>query len=896
MRADAADRFWLPLAGPEVTLPTAGGKGASLARLARLGLPVPAGFHLTTAAYRHFVDTNGLQPAILAAAEAVGDDVASQEAAAAAIAARVANGALPAEIAAAITEGYAALGAGEPAVAVRSSATAEDLPGTSFAGQQETRLNVRGEAALLDAVRRCWASLWSARAIAYRRRMGVDHTAVAIAVVVQKMVPAEAAGVLFTANPTTGARDELVVNASFGLGEAVVGGRVTPDSYRLDKGTLAVKERTIGSKELLIVPTGQGTTVEAVAEERRREAALTEPMVRELGELARRVEAEFDGRPMDIEWAVADGKVWLLQARPMTGLPPAPLVDVRWEPPIAGTRWVRRQVVENMPEPLSPLFAEFYLGDALAAGFDLAWSELGVPEPLDEVINRPLFTTIHGFGYMGINIRWRWETLRIYARAIHTAIPRLFKEGVPFWRDRALPAYLAEVERWRAIEPSSLPDERLIEGMRALARAEALYWAGVTLAIAVAKSSDTVLDWFLAVLAPRHGLSSGRFLRGFQTRALAAEAELEAIADRARASAGARRLVDGTPPSALLAVLEREPAGRALLAEVQRYLHRYGHRLYTLDFAEPTQGENPAPVLLALRDRVRRAGRDLAARQAEIARERDRLIAETARSFDPLRRRWFLGLVRWASQFGPYREDPLFYVGFAWPPLRRLALELGRRLQLAGSLAAPDDVFFLEQAELRAASEARHAGAARPDLARLAQERRELREARRRLHPPATVPPSFRLKLGPISGEIRESQRRNPATGPTLRGFAVSPGRVTAPASVVLSADEVERMAAGTILVCPTTTPAWTPLFAQAAGLVTDIGGVAAHGSIIAREYGIPAVMGVGSGTVRIAHGQTITVDGDAGLVTLAESAAAGGEAPPGRRPDPRPSSPPLDK
>ena len=226
-------------------------------------------------------------------------------------------------------------------------------------------------------------------------------------------------------------------------------------------------------------------------------------------------------------------------------------------------------------------------------------------------------------------------------------------------------------------------------------------------------------------------------------------------------------------------------------------------------------------------------------------------------------------MLGWARRYAPYREEALFYVGAAWPTLRRLALELGRRLTEAGALERPDDVFYLHSAELEAASDARAAGRGRPDLARLARDRRDLREARKRLTPPPAVPPAYQFKIGPIDLSARESVRRNTADDAVLRGFAVSPGRVTAPASVILSPADFGAMQPGTVLVCPTTTPAWTPLFSQARALVTDIGGVLAHGSIVAREYGIPAVMGTGIATQRIKSGQQITVDGDAGTVTL---------------------------
>jgi rifampicin phosphotransferase len=208
-------------------------------------------------------------------------------------------------------------------------------------------------------------------------------------------------------------------------------------------------------------------------------------------------------------------------------------------------------------------------------------------------------------------------------------------------------------------------------------------------------------------------------------------------------------------------------------------------------------------------------------------------------------------------------------MGAGWPTLRRLALELGRRLVESGSLLAAEDVFFLETPEIETAITARVAGQARPDLARLASERRELREARKRLHPPPVVPPGHKLRFGPFDMSAWETQRHNEPTSTVLRGFAVSPGRVSAPASVIHSPEDFSRMEPGTILVCPTTTPAWTPLFSQARGLVTDVGGVLAHGSIVAREFGIPAVLGTGEASKRISHGQLITVDGDRGLVLL---------------------------
>lgn len=868
-----------------------GGKGASLAKLAAAGLPVPPGFLLTTAAYRRFVAANDMQAAIIdLATGATENDPGSLEHVSAAIQALFEAGAMPDEIATAAYQAYAGLNGVEPAVAVRSSATAEDLPGLSFAGQQETSLNVRGEAALLEAVRRCWASLWTARAIAYRHRMGIENQAVAMGVVVQVMVPADVSGVLFTVNPTTGERTEVVVNASFGLGEAIVAGQVTPDTYVLNRVGLTPKKTTLGAKEMMIVPAaGQGTATRGVPEPQRGVPALSVPLRRELAALGVYVEQYFGGIPLDIEWAVADGRCWLLQSRPITNLPPPPLRDVRWEPPPPGIPLVRRQVTEHMPEPLSPLFDELYLQEGMEQSLDTFLAFLGdvsaVKEFIDEFIERPFFVTVNGYAYSRVGIDFHWKLIPLIPRVYATTLPTLLRRWLPYWRDEALPAYLATIERWKGLDLASAADEQLLEGVRELAVADAVYWFAAALPLGMARMMDDLLNRFLTSVASDHGpsaepvLTSALFLRGFPSKALEAQAELEAAARHAHDSEALHDLIVTTPARRLLDGLASHPDGRPLLDDLRRYLDRYGHQIYNLDFAAPTLVDDPLPVLMSLKALVQNADSNGRTRQAELVREREFLEAETALSLDPIRRWLFRRLLGWAQRYGPYREEALFYVGAAWPTLRRLALELGRRLVEARSLDAPDDVFYLESGELAQAlrlaqdeaSAARAVGQARPAFRRLASQRRDLREARKRLQPPMAVPPDYRLRIGPIDLTLFEPQVQSLEEGVTLHGFAVSPGRVTAPASLIMSPADFDKLEAGTILVCPTTTPAWTPLFAQARGLVTDIGGVLAHGSIVAREYGIPAVMGTGNATRRIASGQQITVDGDTGTVTLVE-------------------------
>ncbi len=272
----------LPLDTVEATLEIVGGKGRSLAEMANAGLDVPGGFYVTTAAYRRFVQENELQKKIIELVKPViGEYTLSFDTASEAIQALFAKSTLSEEMATEICGAYAVMAGEDPAVAVRSSANAEDLPDMSFAGQQDTYLNVRGADSIVSAVRDCWASLWTSRAISYRHEMGIEQDAVAMAVVVQRMVTSDVSGILFTANPATGERSEMIINASFGLGEAVVSGQVTPDTYIVDRESMQAKETIIGAKEQKIVSDGdQGTRLEDIAETERDQSSLTEEAIR----------------------------------------------------------------------------------------------------------------------------------------------------------------------------------------------------------------------------------------------------------------------------------------------------------------------------------------------------------------------------------------------------------------------------------------------------------------------------------------------------------------------------------------------------------------------------------------------------------------------------------------
>jgi len=868
----------LPLDDDGATLERVGGKGASLARLARAGLPVPPGFHVTTAAYRRFVAANGLQAAIEAAAGAAdATRPRTLERAEAHIRALFADGALPEEVARAIGASYAALGA-DLAMAVRSSATAEDLPDLSFAGQQESYLNVRGEGAVLDAVRRCWASLWTARAIGYRAVHGIAPGDVSLAVVVQELAPAEAAGVLFTADPVTGARDRAVISAAWGLGEAVVGGLVTPDSLTVDKESGAVLDARVADKAVMTVRTAEGTRTEPTPRERRRRAALGSEQAVALTRLGMRIERLY-GQPMDVEWTLHDGAFAIVQARPITALPEPPAgasPPLDWTPPHPRGLYLRGSVIELLPDPLSPLFATLALSAWNAAMVDLG-RRLGITFAIPD----DMITTINGYAYGrmgGIDF-----SLAQKARLVDMAprLARMVWRSRPRWDGDARPAYAAVVARWASRDLATAPAGQLLDGAREIVAAAARHYLVIQTGVLMASYISEAL--FTAVydrLIKRDGDPPAlTFLLGYASTPIRAEQSLYDLAMWARGQDELAAYLTRTPGARIAAALDGaapegvpEDGWREFRRRLREHLARFGHAIYDLDFAKETPADNPAPLLETLAFFLSGQGADPHARRAAAAARRSQATRAVLQHAHGPRRAVFRRLLAPAQRFAPLREDALGDVGLGWPLLRRILAELGRRLTAAGVIARAEDVYWLSDDDLREMASALDAG--RPLEPRRAEvaERRALWVRERQATPPVALP----LRSGTASSG-KERSRRTPWM-PTrteqdpdglIRGIGASPGRVSATARVLHGPEEFGQLRPGDILVARITTPAWTPLFALAAGVVTDVGGPLSHSSIVAREYHIPAVLGTGVATERLRSGQRIVVDGDAGTVTL---------------------------
>ncbi|GII78410.1 hypothetical protein Sru01_33920 [Sphaerisporangium rufum] len=845
--------YVLPLADDRADLAAAGGKGSSLARLAAAGLPVPAGFHVTTAAYEAFLAAAGLAEPVVAAASGA----ASPEAAERAVADLFDHAGIPEPVAAAVRKAYSALGS--PAVAVRSSATAEDLPDLSFAGQQETFLNVQGEAAVLAAVKNCWASLWGARAIAYRDRNGVDPGEISTAVVVQELVPADAAGVLFTVDPVSGAAGRMTIDAAWGLGESVVGGGVTADTVVAARPDGRVVERRTGDKAVMTVRTADGTAEVPVPADRRDRQVLDDGQVAELVGLGEAVERLY-GRPMDVEWAWHDGAFFVLQARPITGAGRGPAET--WNDSLAGDYlWTSGNLGEAIPDIMTPAtwsFVRSFMQGAMRTS---------------SVPGMEAYGRIGGRFYMNLSMAATLAATFGMRRRFAAEAEAVFGRIPP-----GMEIPLVPISRWKIIRrilPSVIRLAREIRGN--IARLPAFCAAaparctelreriagtadpGALAALWRDEAGPYVMEAsFMLEAATRQDPNALTGLRDRLSR-------LVGPADAAALATGLHSAADGGLASlGPLVGLERLARGEI---DQETFAREWGHRGPSeFEVSIPRPAEQPDWVerrLAGLRD----AEYDVAAllaRQQEAREAAWRRLAE--RHPDKVRttRRDVARMTKALRSREIARSEVIRAVWVC----RAFVLRAG---ELTGR---GDDLFFLDVEEILSLL-----GGDEAPLAKVAA-RRAAYEGYRAL---PVYPTLIRGRFDPFRWAADPNRRHDvfdehdqvAAPGGTLRGFPGSAGIVQGPARVVTSLDEGEALRPGEILVTTVTNVGWTPLFPRAAAVVTDVGAPLSHAAIVARELGIPAVVGCGDATARLRTGDLVRVDGEHGTVDIISQPAA---------------------
>ena len=806
--------FVLPFNSPTATLAIVGGKGTNLSRMSRAGFPVPSGFLITTAAYSTFVEANFLQQQIV---DLASNKAESSETRSASIRQLFANGPIPSELTDAIHHAYTDLiqTVGDLPLAVRSSATAEDLPGASFAGQQESYLNVRGEQAVLEAIKRCWSSLWTPRALEYRARQGIDPSTVSLAVVVQVMVPAEASGIMFTANTINGARNEIVIEAAWGLGEAIVGGLVTPDHIVVDKVTGVIKQVTIADKAVMTQPTATGTEEQAVEEDKRSAQVLNVDQATELAELGERIETYY-GEPQDIEWCFASGKFYIVQARPITTLPSEP---VSWESPIIGAKWLKDlQAAEWATEPLSPLGATTTFTTMITARQHKL--------PMQRF---PWHTLINGWLYIRADFRLRW---------LITAPIGLLWSGLVGILDghrrmrRLWPRQVTALDYLEKVALQKLSDDGLRSHVDRLLVVLGWWWWEVTWYAAAALFGEQLL--------PRLKVPN--------------------LVDPAVLFRG---------NDSLLLEAERSLRQAAQTGEIRRYLKKFGHFVESADPIHLTLRESPGLLAQHL-EAARRSHISPDERLSQMQRERTEAekLLHSLPGVRGILARWILKI---SQSHAAHTDDAVFHFQRVLALLRGTFLEVGERLAEDGVIQQKEDVFYLERDELWQTLQT--------DLSQLVNERRNRRESQKRLAPPSFIPPlsdsgwSRDPQLKMFASAIGETVMRRGIEERDGRKILVgtpgSPGRARGIARVISGPDDFHRFQPGDVLVAHSTTPIWTPLFNIASAAITEVGGPFSHAAIVAREFGIPLVNGAIDATHVIADGALVVVDGSAGIAEL---------------------------
>jgi phosphohistidine swiveling domain-containing protein len=852
---------WLSRRTPDRSKSLLGPKATSLCTLLGVGMRVPPCFVVTTAAFRKQMETGGLGSQIASLLDRLADRTQQTLAAIREIITRVPFAQDQREQVAAAYERLDAT-----VVAVRSSATAEDLPGHSFAGQYETILGVRSLDECIEAIKRCWASLWTERAYEYRKRNGIDHMQVEMAVIVQRQIEPDAAGVAFTLDPVTGSRSRIVIESCRGLGEALVSGKVQPDRILLRKKNLSLIRQNLAADS----------------------PSLDLKSARRLGRFVRRIERML-GSPQDIEWAIRDGVLWFLQARPITAIPqPKPWEDRQV--------WTNLNVGEILPDVMTPMTRSVVVPVFLPlfrSVFRLFGADLTKSSPVGFVAGRLYFHVNTGIAaakpfslgqdnwarasiLMGgeqqrqfelgefdlceedlpdLGFSWPRYVLS-WPGLLGTLIAHRPSRGEAFMaRIRAQGDALSRMD-FRAMSTRDLASlvGRIVR--ESLGDADLLYLGPGLAALGVLQKAcrtwlgDENLTLTYRLFVAQGGITDTQ--AGLDLWRLAA---MLAKSEERKASVLAGANWDDLRPR-----LDQTEHGREFLAAWDRFMAEHGHHCRgEIELFNARWSERPDYVLDLVRGYLRSIDRtDPLANQERLAREREQLTTECRRRLkNPVKRAIFGWAIRNSRKVAVDRENWKNEFIRHMAAFRRGLLEFGERLRQQGVLKERDDVFFLEISEIEPAAD----GSTDFDVGRRIADRRAEYEENRRLAPPPVVVGRYDPR--------RHRPMEMDATAKTLSGTAVSPGVVTGKARVILHADDHEHVEAGEILVAPFTDPAWTPYFLPAAGVVMDLGGILSHGAIIAREYGIPAVVNVGPASRIIKTGQLLRVDGDRGVITV---------------------------
>lgn len=851
-----------------------GGKCANLIRLVNAGFKVPGGFVVPVGIYRSFLSQNDLQSRIIRTLGSVrqGDERGISEASQ-----KIKSIILSEPLSPDVEEAMSPLSEVDPDAlwAVRSSATAEDLAAASFAGQQDTYLNVP-TSGIKDAVKKCWASFWNERAIAYRQSNRIPHEDGGMAVVIQKMVNASSSGVMFTCNPVSGA-DEIVVESTWGLGDSVVSGRIMPDRFVISKDPFSLKEMKIGSKPTGIYLSRSGSMQVDVDPQLRAESSLSDSELRTLHDLGLRIEARF-GAPQDVEWALEGGEFYILQSRPVT--------TVGKEE----TLWTRAYGDEYWADVTSPLFFS-WLGEwlskyVLEEGYRvMGYWELQGLELLKLHKGHIYFNTAVLEAVFTFNPRFsRTKELLNYfpekdqervANAKTKILRRIWAEIRIFFKDRDgmitrthkayeewAAKFLEEMKEFDSLDLKALSDAELhsqYSGMveKFLKHFRLIRYGMVTHSIG---TNMIVKRWLSDWLGDASGALYASIVSGLpDNKTIKTNNALLGLARDLRNDSAASALIRSVPSKEFLSALGSDPALQGFAAKFDSFLKDYGHRSHTREMYFPRWADDPTLVVDMLKSLANSPDIDIEGLEKEkqerrLAAEREILERISRLSFGFFRKRIFRTVMKYAQIYLQFRENQRFYLDHIIYRQRRIFVEYGRRLAKRGLIEQQDDVFFLTKEEIFAMAEG-----AFPDMREKIRERRREFDAYR-----DRLPPKF------LKGKVEFDDTVTLDKGVTkVIGTSASPGIATGKVRVVESIEGLGEVETGEVLVTSNTDPGWTPVFSKLGALITETGGILSHGAVVSREYGIPAVTGVKDGKSIFRTGQTVTVDGNQGVILL---------------------------
>jgi rifampicin phosphotransferase len=900
----------------------AGGKGANLGHLTHAGFKIPPGFCVLACAYESILETPGLEDRIILLLEDIDFyDPMDVEMAGAKIREAIVSTPLPAPMEGEIASAYRELvdtAGGSGLVAVRSSVGTRDTGISSFPGQMDTYHNLRDGDEVVRKVRECWASAFSYRALVNRHARGIGHLDVFVAPVVQAMVASESAGVIFTANPLNGRRDQMVINSCLGLGEAVVSGQVGCDHFVVDAASCDVLEESIADKVFKIVldeVKGGGNLKVPLDTDERGNPSISMRQIAVLVEAARAIE-DYCGHPQDIEWAFVGDELHILQAREITALAAA-LGDVEPSPagdiatagqpsPDSAEEWVSEfdttvdprydlYTLSNISEVLPGVLTPLSMSDipSLDYGFVKANSDFGLMKGIEPASEMTFLGLFYGRAHLNLSVA-RAMVAKAPGGSTHEFDRRPPEESgleEVRWRPSkenllTLPGIVAGLARAAREAPSKVAElerenDRLLARAKRIDVASAPYesvmeWLGESRAfvnqvmaahITVSELATNYYDFLTRLTAKwlddHAGTLASRLVTGLLT--LESARPNIGIWDLSRQVCDTpelREIVETTPLEEILARLESDPSPRAceFLLSLRSFLDHFGYRgVFEGEAMTPCWEEDPAFIFSMIRNYLD-AGLECDPREHARKQEREREEATSASlaRLGAAQRLLLRYAIRQAQEFIRMREFMKAVLVKLLARGKAIYHLLGPRFAAEGVIAAAEDIFFLTSPEIR--DLALDHGSTVP-VAELVARRR--REYERNLT--VVLPEHTRGRPRPLSP--RELEMHEDVG--VLNGIAVSPGRVTGKARVITDPRRNAELRPGEILVAPVTDAAWTPLFVTAGAIVVDVGGPLSHGSIVAREYGIPGVLSVSRGTRVIRTGQVITVDGNRGKVYL---------------------------